>query len=318
VTPSITVVGAGVIGLSSALVAAEAGLSVRVISERLPADSTSAVAAAIWYPYLASPPQRMLGWARRSLDVFRQLAQVPESGVHFREVYEYFDHSVSDPWWWEAAPRYRRLGPDQLRPGYRDGWAIEVPVVEMGTYLAYLVARLASIGVGIEVGKVSSLEGLGPRVLNCSGIGARELADDPEVFPIRGQVVRVQNPGITRGEMDEEGPLGLTYVIPRSKDVVLGGTAQINDWRTEVDAADTEAILARAAHLVPELRQARVESVGVGLRPGRSTVRLEIEIRGGVTIVHNYGHGGAGVTLSWGCAEEAVGLIHPNWSQNLQ
>lgn len=51
----------------------------------------------------------------------------------------------------------------------------------------------------------------------------------------------------------------------------------------------------------------------VGLRPARDPgVRVEREVtaRGGV-LVHNYGHGGAGVTVAWGCAEEAAALAAP-------
>jgi D-amino-acid oxidase len=90
---------------------------------------------------------------------------------------------------------------------------------------------------------------------------------------------------------------------------VVGGTAEEGAWGTEPDAAVAEAILARAAALVPALAGAPVRAHKVGLRPGRPSVRLEAERRGAQTIVHNYGHGGAGVTLSWPCADEVVALV---------
>jgi D-amino-acid oxidase len=47
----------------------------------------------------------------------------------------------------------------------------------------------------------------------------------------------------------------------------------------------------------------------VGLRPARPGDRLELDAIGGTAVVHNYGHGGAGVTLSWGCAEAVRDLV---------
>jgi D-amino-acid oxidase len=69
------------------------------------------------------------------------------------------------------------------------------------------------------------------------------------------------------------------------------------------------AIRERAVAVVPALRHARVVGGAVGLRPARASVRLEAEERSGGTVVHCYGHGGAGVTLAWGCAEEVVALV---------
>jgi D-amino-acid oxidase len=75
-------------------------------------------------------------------------------------------------------------------------------------------------------------------------------------------------------------------------------------WDLDVDPATESAILARGRALVPALEHAAIVSHAVGLRPGRSEVRLETVRRPGGIIVHNYGHGGGGVTLSWGCADE--------------
>jgi D-amino-acid oxidase len=78
---------------------------------------------------------------------------------------------------------------------------------------------------------------------------------------------------------------------------------------TEPDPEVEAAILARACALVPELRGQPVLSRAVGLRPGRPTVRLERLDVGGRPVVACYGHGGAGVTLSWGCAAEVASLV---------
>jgi D-amino-acid oxidase len=159
---------------------------------------------------------------------------------------------------------------------------------------------------------VSAAEGA-RSVVDCAGLGARELAGDAALRPIRGQVVRVRNPGLTRFILDDGNPGGVTYVVPRSKDCILGGTADEGAWDTAPDPVVAEGILRRCAELEPRLEGAEVLEHRVGLRPGRPEVRLELEEMPdgspGVPCVHNYGHGGSGVTLSWGCAEEALRLV---------
>ena len=90
---------------------------------------------------------------------------------------------------------------------------------------------------------------------------------------------------------------------------VLGGTAQIGDWGMDIREEDNEAILSKVEALWPDLDRSRIVGGTVGLRPSRTEVRLEFEKVGGRTVIHNYGHGGAGVTLSWGCAEEVVEIV---------
>ncbi|HEV2744518.1 MAG TPA: FAD-dependent oxidoreductase, partial [Rubrobacter sp.] len=102
---------------------------------------------------------------------------------------------------------------------------------------------------------------------------------------------------------------GVTYIVPRSRDCVLGGTAEEGEWGTKPDPGTAAAILRRCSALEPRLAGAEVLGHGVGLRPGRSEVRLAREAGDGLTLVHNYGHGGSGITLSWGCAEEALRLV---------
>jgi D-amino-acid oxidase len=308
----VLVVGCGVIGLTAGVLMREMGLDVRIVTAALPLQTTSSVAAALWLPYKAYPEDRVLTWGSRTFEVFEDLSRVPESGVRMRQGVEIWREPVPDPWWASAVPGVRRCTDDALPPGYTDGHAFVAPVIEMPVYLGYLLDRFLGSGGRVEHRAVSSLEeaGEGGVVVNCAGLGARELVGDPSMEPIRGQIVRVRNPGLERFVLDEDNPEGVTYVIPRSRDCILGGTAEEGEWDTEPVPETAAAILRRCAELEPRLAGAKVLEHKVGLRPGRPEIRLEIEdVAQSPPRVHNYGHGGSGVTLSWGCAEETLRLV---------
>jgi D-amino-acid oxidase len=308
----VLVVGCGVIGLTAGVLMREMGLDVGIVTAALPLQTTSSVAAALWLPYKAYPEDRVLTWGSRTFEVFEDLSRVPESGVRMRQGVEIWREPVPDPWWASAVPGVRRCTDDALPPGYTDGHAFVAPVIEMPVYLGYLLDRFLGSGGRVEHRAVSSLEeaGEGGVVVNCAGLGARELVGDPSMEPIRGQIVRVRNPGLERFVLDEDNPEGVTYVIPRSRDCILGGTAEEGEWDTEPVPETAAAILRRCAELEPRLAGAKVLEHKVGLRPGRPEIRLEIEdVAQSPPRVHNYGHGGSGVTLSWGCAEETLRLV---------
>lgn len=301
----VIVVGAGVVGLSCAVRLLEAGHRVDVVARDLPLETTSAVAAAVWSPYV-DQQDRVLDWARHAYDAFAGLAADEATGVVLRDGTEVFREAAPAPWWSAALPA--GAGPDretQLPEGFASGWTMRVPVVEMPVYLRWLSGRVERLGGTITRMNLSALpgpdDGVGI-VVNASGLAARHFAADPGVVPVRGQVAVLEQVGLDRWVVDSDGP---TYVVPRSRDVVVGGTAQRGEWSRTVDAAQAEDIRARAAALVPELARARVLRHRVGLRPSRPTVRLDRE----GDVVHCYGHGGCGVTVSWGCADEVVRML---------
>lgn len=305
----VLVVGCGVIGLSTAVRLREAGLSVGIRTAELPPNTTSSVAAALWYPYKAYPEDRVLGWGETTYEVFEVLAENPKTGVRMQEGVELRHEPVPDPPWKSVVPANaaRRCAKEELPSGYHDGHVFTVPVIETPIYLGYLQERFAALGGSIEQRAVTSLEETEARVIvNCAGLGARELVGDLSLTPIRGQIVRVTNPGLERFVLAEGG----TYIVPRSEDCILGGTAEEGSWYTTPDPETAAKILRRCTALEPRLAEATVLGHRAGLRPGRPEVRLEREdFTNGLPCVHNYGHGGSGVTLSWGCAEEALGLV---------
>ena len=137
-------------------------------------------------------------------------------------------------------------------------------------------------------------------VVNCAGLGARQLCGDHAVRPGRGVVLKTANPGIVRHMAAIEND-ALTYIISRTGDIVLGGTNETSESR-EVPPETAAAIYARCAAVEPRLPAEY--AVDVGFRPLRPAVRLERER--GTNIIHNYGHGGAGFTVSWGCARDVL------------
>jgi D-amino-acid oxidase len=307
-----TVVGAGVIGLSAAHELATAGDEVTVVADRSATESVSAVAAAVWFPYRAGASTSMATWLSRSLTRFSALAADEATGVDLREGMVVERRPGADRSWTAAVPDAREATPDELPAGAVAGVRATVPVITGSQYLPWLADRCAALGVRFlrrTVTSVDELAGTADLVVVAAGLRSGELLPDATLFPVRGQVVRVANPGITGWVADEDHPEGLTYVVARRGDVVCGGTAQVGSWALDPDPALEEAILARAVALVPALAGQRVLSRAVGLRPGRDSIRLERVPGSAVPVIACYGHGGAGVTLSWGCAEAVAGLV---------
>jgi D-amino-acid oxidase len=291
------VVGAGVVGLTTAVRLREAGIEASVVARDEPLDTTSAVAAALWYPYRALPAERVTAWSAQSYSALACLAEVPGSGVRMLEGTERLAPDAPDPWWREAVPSLQRT---------REGLRFVAPAVDMSVHLPWLVGRLHALGGAVERREVASLDELdADAVVNCAGLGARELAGDDSLVAVRGQILRVAAPEVREWLLDQSDPQRLVYVVPRIDDIVLGGTADEGAEDRTPDPETTDAIRARCAALIPALRDAPLVGVAVGLRPARPAVRLEAEGR----VVHCYGHGGAGVTLAWGCAGEVAALL---------
>ncbi len=302
-------VGGGVIGLTCALELARAGHRVQVFAADPPEATTSAVAAALWFPYRAAPADAVLRWGAVSLAVFTALADDPATGVTLRP--GTVVHRGPEPdLWWTAGLSHRPAAAAELPPGVPGGTRCTLPVVDTVRYLPWLAGAVRSAGVGVVRRRVDRFDDVpGDVLVVAAGLASGRVLGDDSGVPVQGQVVRLADPGLTDWLLDEDGPGGLTYVIPRGHDVVCGGTAVEGATGTEPDPDVEAAVLVRARALVPELREAPVLSRQVGLRPGRPTVRLERVPGAGRPVVACYGHGGAGVTLSWGCAADVVALV---------
>ncbi len=311
----IVVVGAGVSGLTSAVLLAEAGWPVRVWAAAMPQRTTSAVAGAVWVPPRPAERAAMtLGWSGHSLRVFRELAEDPGTGVRLAPalaVGELVGNAATSSGA-ELIPDLRPADPADVPEGFGVGFRATVPMIDMPQYLDYLTRRLAAVGCQIEAREVRSLTDAAdaaPIVVNCAGLGAGALTGDDTVRPLFGQHVVLTNPGLRQVFLELNNGPEWTCFFPHPQRVVCGGISVPGRWDTTPDPELTERIVRRCRRIEPRLREAEVIETITGLRPDRPSVRLEAEPLGRARCIHNYGHSSNGVTLSWGCARDVVRLI---------
>jgi D-amino-acid oxidase len=299
----VIVVGGGVIGLTTGIVLAESGHRVRVWSRDPAGGTTSAVAGALWWPYRIEPERLVGDWALESLGVYEELAADPvATGVRLVRGVQYGERLAGLGSW---AAHLAGLTEDA-----QGLWA-RLPLIDMPVHLGWLRTRLEAAGGTVEERTVTDLRDVPAEVVvNCTGLGARDLVPDKQLRPVRGQLVVVENPGIEEWCTSvDHGASETTYLFPQPGGLILGGTAQDDVWDLRPDPEIAEAIVARCARIRPEVAGAKVLEHRVGLRPVRPSVRIEREERGTSSLlVHNYGHGGAGVTVAWGCARAAARL----------
>ena len=311
--PEVLIIGAGVSGLTTGVCLAESGVRVRIRAEREPQESSSAAAGAIWDPIYARH-SRVEHWAARSYDVFAGMADDHRSGVRLIDGVEASRVPIPSPGWAVGLPGFRECVPAELPAGFASGWRYTAPIIDMPPYLAHLQERLAAADGELVFGE--RLQSLGeafadaPVVVNCSGVGARELVPDPHVQPIRGQLVAVRNPGVGEFFAEHTDELGeMTYLLPQGDVLLLGGSAEKGEAEPVPDEQVARDIVHRCGLIFPAIADAAILGHRSGIRPSRPEVRLEHVDLGGRHIVHNYGHSGAGVSLSWGCAEDAAELV---------
>jgi len=318
----VAIVGAGVSGLTCGVVFAERGHRTAIFAKEIGQQTTSGAAAALWFPYDVEPANKVIPWALETFRTLIDLAGSAESGVSIVELRQFSrTGAIQIPDW--ALPLGGRLLPssimssqvetslDQKSVEFAGGFVLNVPLMDTTIYLDYLANRfLKADGQIIENVCFEKLEDVDPKfdlVINCAGIGARELAHDADLESHRGQVAIVPRiKDLPYAVVCDDAPL--MYAIPRTNDCVFGGTNDLND-DLGVDAETTARIVAECSRAL-KIEKPNLLAERVGLRPFRkSGVRVErAHLRDGRTLVHNYGHGGSGFTLSWGCAEEVFDL----------
>jgi len=310
--PHISVIGAGVSGLSVGILLLRKGYAVTIHAKEFSPNTTSDVAAAIWVPFHCGPADKVPGWAADTFAYFkREIVPDPESGCFPEKLVSYFKEPESDPDW-ASLVNLKRISNNNLPAGFVDGYEFDSLMMDSRLYMPYLTKLFTDLG-GILIQEtvldISQFLKNHPITVNCSGLGSRVLFNDTKVYPSRGQVMRIQKTSLLEAVCYNKTSEDLVFVMPRTEDMILGGTAQDNDWRTDMDPADNERMLVASHEIGVPVDPASVIETKIGFRPARDEIRLEVEKLGNSYVIHNYGHGGGGYTLSWGCAMEVVKLI---------
>jgi D-amino-acid oxidase len=349
---TVLVVGAGVSGLTCALCLKQHGFGVTVIADHFAPRVTSVVAGALWEwpPAVCGYHQdqqsliRSKSWCIESYRHFAELSRDSTTGVFMRTATFYFKQPVEKNPLQLAKMNELKEHVDEfvhdrgliaanqvnMKIGIRDAYAHWAPLVDTDAYMAWLLNQVRKAGCLVLPQKISGnlIEqeaSLRKRfqadaIVNCTGLGARELVKD-DLYPLRGALIRIINDGRTMPRITQahcvardetSSQQDMVFIVPRGHDrLVLGGLTEPDEWSLDIDMCNHDPIrkmYERCVEFLPVLKHAQIdesEPVRVGLRPmRRQNVRLEREP--GTRIIHNYGHGGSGVTLSWGCAAEVV------------
>lgn len=320
----ICVIGGGIIGLSTAfrLLNEVPNVEVTVVSKDFSPNTTGDGSAGYWRPFFVTgtPDEKIIKWGKETFDHLRKISLTQEGGAlgvftaTGCEIYRSPDEK--EAFWKDIVLGYRRMSEDELKQysgDYGCGYAFTTMMCECKSYLPWLRERFVANGgivIQREVKNLSEVADGYDVIVNCPGVYAKYLVNDQEVDPLKGQIIRVEAPWVKHFVSAEDDDL---YILLGSSTLALGGTHEKGDWTTTIDPVQRKRIWEGCCRLMPSLEKAKVVEEWAGFRPGRTSIRLEKELvqfdNRVVPVVHNYGHGGSGVTLHWGSAGEAVELV---------
>ncbi|KAI2630272.1 FAD dependent oxidoreductase [Hypomontagnella submonticulosa] len=340
--PHIVVLGAGVIGLSSALRIQAEGHAVTIVARDFPSGfetidaQTQINYTSPWggahnrlVPPTNPTEEREHAMSLRTYDHMRAVrARHPEAGITFMKGVEYLE-APNEVYRALTEERARALGMQgfrllkrgELPEGVQWGCEYDTWCVNPMVYCSFLLRRFAILG-----GKVLRREVRDPKeifdwkfetgpvdlLVNASGNGF----GDENMFITRGQTCLVANPcpmTITRQNADGSW----TFCVPRNFDggTIIGGTKEPNNWNPNPSLEVRETLLRKFAATYPQILgqdgKFTVMKDVVGRRPTRKGgMRLEQEVVGSnKCIIHAYGLGGRGYELSWGVADRVARLL---------
>jgi D-amino-acid oxidase len=314
----IIVIGCGIIGLSTAYVLQSEGFEVEIIAKDLPENTVSNVAAAVWFPFWAEPRERVMNWCKTSHIFYQNLQENGWQGIETLPLQILTNDNLTRPDWLDGFPNTHQTklvtATEKVLPkGYNFAHEMDIFIIETPIFTPFLMKKFLAKGGKITEQTITDFEGFmnnnqNKIVINCTGLAAKELVNDTELFPIQGQIVKIEKQkNVNRAVFDDGEHNAVAYIIPRTDAVILGGTAVANNYSEIPDLNTQNDIIRRCQNIEPNLATPTVLASIVGFRPGRKTVRVERE--NNRNLIHNYGHGGSGYTINWGCALEVLDLV---------
>ena len=255
----IAVLGCGVVGLSTARLLQQTGKEVTIYAKALPPETTSNSAGGLWLPYSLFDPDRetpqfheqFVQSLKFSYTYFQQLAG-DDYSVRWLPAYAMSDEPSpqnSNRPYPEVFPESRNLQPSEHKFPYRYVRQFTTMLIEPNPYLRALLRdfHLASGKVVLQefrtIAEISTLPQ--PVVVNCTGLGARDLCSDVELVPIKGQLTYL----LPQPEINYMVLAGDFYMFPRADGIVLGGTHVRGDWSLEPDLTAKSRVLAGHARV---------------------------------------------------------------------
>ncbi|XP_076448849.1 D-aspartate oxidase-like isoform X2 [Babylonia areolata] len=321
----IAVIGAGIVGLTTAVNIQKLlpSAQITIIAEKFDNETTSSGAGGLYRPtaHLVKgvPVDTIKGWVKDSWEHYSSLAMSPqahETGHSLVPGYVVSDDIsfVQNPLYEDIVFNFRRLTNEEMKRlkfPFKYGSTFTTVITQPKKFMPYLLRQFRANGGSVECRRVNNIEELADKydmVANCTGLGAQQMTPDPSMYPVRGQLVLIKAPWIKQFVYcDSANP---TYFIPHDNHVIVGGTREQGDYNLNFCPKVQQNILTRAERILPQIKGAEIVGNWVGLRPSRDPLRLEKEllhVKGKkLRVVHNYGHGANGITLSWGTSLQAA------------
>ncbi len=339
----VAVLGAGVIGLTAASHILErfpGQVDLTLISEKFSPHTVSDKSGAIFSlachkdsdSFEHEQEDCYKKWITRSFQSFQSIYNSPdrdEAGISITTGFALWNVEQPQPWWKDLLFDFHPVKLDSKEASVVtipsdcvQAWHYGTFIIQPSVLLKWLIQKVREAGCKIEQRKVFNISELMPTydiIVNCTGLGSyNSLAFDTSLYPVRGQMVLVRAPWVKTWVTYFDPRDMHVSIIPRgSSEVTLGGVKETGSWNEEVNTKTTQRILQRCQALTPSLSGAEVVKEWTGLRPFRERIRLESCDMDGSTVIHCYGHGNKGVTLSWGCAFDIGNILERKFEANL-
>jgi len=246
----VAVLGSGVVGLSTARLVQEAGFPVTIYTAALPPETTSNIAGGQFHPAYAFNEDALTpeftGQLSRALDYSWRRFQImvgEEYGIRWLPTYVETD-SPEAKLIATFPPINRMLSPTEHPFPWASALRYDTMYVETGRYLRQMIRDVQIAGGKIEVRKFATPADIAALpealVFNCTGLGSRDLFNDQELHPARGQLVILE----PQPEVRYAFTGGPGYMFPRPDGIILGGTFEVDEWNTTPEPATIQRIIA--------------------------------------------------------------------------